>query len=452
MIRFFQSLYLSQRLYIALAVLVALFIFGQFFFFVYAIAKVLLITTVAFIIVDMMLLYSTGKNAIVANRHVTERLSNGDDNEIKIQITNNFSYQAHLTIIDEIPAQFQIRDFAIYQTLNPAESKTIMYKLRPVERGEYHFGALNIFVRTVIGLVNRRLKFNFETNVAVYPSYIQMRKYELMAISDRLTEVGIKKVRRISQHAEFDQIREYVHGDDYRTLNWKATARRGRYMVNQYQDERSQHVYSIIDMGRTMKMPFEGMSLLDYAINASLIISNIAMYKHDKAGLITFTDKINSFIPAQRTGKQMLTILEMLYKQTTNFAESNLELLYITIRHNIKQRSLLLLYTNFEGFTSLNRQLRFLKRLAKNHLVVVIFFENTEIKALVTNSQTGEYKKATNIEQVYTRTIAEKFVYEKKLIVKELNKNGIHCILTEPQKLNVGVINKYLELKARGLI
>src|SRR5690606_40532545 len=115
--------------------------------------------------------------------------------------------------------------------------------------------------------------------VPVYPSFRQMRKYELPAISNRLTEFGIKKIRRIGQNREFEQIKEYVVGDDYRTINWKATARRGTLMVNTYQDERAQQVYAVIDKGRTMKMPFEGMTLLDYDINASLVISNIAIRK-----------------------------------------------------------------------------------------------------------------------------------------------------------------------------
>ena len=166
--------------------------------------------------------------------------------------------------------------------------KTISYFLRPVKRGEYSFGAVNVFASSPIGLVSRRYQFSQNKMVPVYPSYIQMRKYELLAISNRLTDTGIKKIRRVGQHTEFERIREYVPGDDYRTINWKASARKSHLMVNNYQDERSQQVYALIDKGRAMQMPFNGMSLLDYAINASLVISNIAIKKSDKAVLITF--------------------------------------------------------------------------------------------------------------------------------------------------------------------
>src|SRR5690606_37930882 len=126
---------------------------------------------------------------------------------------------------------------------------TLTYTLRPVKRGAYHFGAVNIYAGTNVQFIRRRFRFSQNKTVPVYPSFIQMRKYELLAISNRLTEFGIKKIRRIGQNREFEQIKEYVVGDDYRTINWKATARRGTLMVNTYQDERAQQVYAVIDKG-----------------------------------------------------------------------------------------------------------------------------------------------------------------------------------------------------------
>lgn len=281
--------------------------------------------------------------------------------------------------------------------------------------------------------------------VPVFPSYIQMRKYELLAISNRLTETGIKKIRRIGHNLEFEQIKKYVAGDDIRTINWKATARKNDLMVNHYQDERMQQVYCLIDKGRVMQMPFKGLSLLDYAINSSLVISNIAIKKSDKAGLITFQDKINTFLPASRVNNQMAAIQQVLYNQKTAYRESDFSDLYTGIRRRINQRSLLLLYTNFETVFGLQRQLTYLINLAKRHLLVVVFFENTEMKKLVEES-------VQELEQVYQKAVAEKFMYEKRLIVKELQKHGIQSILTPPEKLTVNTINKYLELKARNLI
>jgi len=428
-----------------IGVLIVLFIFGNYYPFIFALAKVLLILLGALILIDILLLYNSSKFKIKAKREAPSKLSNGDKNEIKINIKNNYKFSVHICIIDEIPHQFQKRDFLIKKNLNSGQEKNIRYNLRPVKRGNYVFGKLNIYASNIIGFVQRRFTFKEGQDVPVYPSFIQLRKYELMAISNRLTDSGIKKIRKISNNNEFDQIRNYVKGDDFRTINWKTTARRSSLMVNQYQDEKAQHVYSIIDMGRTMKLPFNEMSLLDYAINTSLVISNIAIYKHDKAGLITFSKEIHNILPADRKNSQMYQISELLYKQKTNYEEANIELLYATIKRKIHQRSLLLIYTNFEGFVSLDRQLKYFKQLAKSHLVVCVFFENSELKEV-------SKKRPKDTEGVYIKTIAEKFIYEKRLIVKELKKHGVHSILTEPQNLTVDTINKYLEFKAMGLI
>ncbi|MFH2094097.1 MAG: DUF58 domain-containing protein, partial [Bacteroidota bacterium] len=278
-----------------------------------------------------------------------------------------------------------------------------------------------------------------------YPSYIQMRKYELLAVNHQLTEAGIKKIRKIGRHTEFDQIRKYVSGDDYRTINWKATARKTELMANQYQEEKSQQVFNIIDMGRVMFSPFEGMTLLDYSINASLVISNVAVQKHDKAGLVTFSNTIHSVVPAGNRGGQMLTILEILYRQKTDFRESNYELLYLTVKKKIRQRSLLIIYTNFESPDSMRRQMTYLRLLAKDHLVLVIFFENSETKKL-------REKRAGTIEEIYIKTIAGKFDYEKRQIIIELQRASIHAIYTLPQNLTISAMNKYLEFKSRGMI
>jgi uncharacterized protein (DUF58 family) len=272
-----------------------------------------------------------------------------------------------------------------------------------------------------------------------------MRKYELMAISNRLNEFGIKKIRRLGHSLEFEQVKNYVAGDDYRTINWKATARHGNLMTNLYTDEKSQHVYCVIDKSRSMKMPFDGLSLLDYAINASLVLANVALLKEDKAGLITIAEKVGSVVPADKKPTQINRILEVLYKEKTRYLETNMELLYATIRNVLKQRSLVVFFTNFESMSALERQLPFLKRISRFHLLLVVFFENTELQKL-------SEEPAGNVEEIYIKTIAEKFAYDKKLIVKELARHGIQSILSTPQNLTINTINRYLELKAKQKI
>jgi uncharacterized protein (DUF58 family) len=442
--KFIRDLYLNNRLFQAAAGAVFVFIISYLVGANLLFAKGLLLILIAFLITDILLLFHTRKG-IYGYRQTPDKLSNGDDNEIHIYLENFYPFTVQLEIIDEIPHQFQRRDVLFLQTLSPRKNQTLLYHLRPVKRGEYSFGAVRVFAYSPLKLIRRRFSFSNHALVPVYPSYLQMRKYELLAISNRLTEAGIKKIRRIGHNQEFEQIKDYVPGDDIRVINWKATARRRHLMVNQYQDERSQQVYSLIDKSRVMQMPFNGLSLLDYAINASLVISNIAIQKSDKAGLITFQDTIDATLPASRSNRQMSAILEVLYNQKTGYRESDISVLYSYIRRKINHRSLLLLFTNFESMYGLQRQMPFIRNLARQHLVVVIFFENTELTSLIE-------QPASDLRTIYYKAVAEKFAYDKKLIVKELQKMGIQSILTPPQNLTVNTINKYLELKARGMI
>ena len=442
--KFFKEFYLTSRFLLITVITVLLFFFGYFYSPIFFIGKVSVIIFISILIIESFILFSKKQN-VFAERVVPQRLSNGDDNEVKIIVTNNYSFNINVKIIDELPFIFQIRDFEIISKLQSGNTKIYSYIIHPVKRGEYEFGGVNIYVSTILNLLSRRFSFDQKKTVAVYPSYIQMKKYQMMAISDRLVEVGIKKIRRIGHSMEFEQIKEYVKGDDYRTINWKATARKRQLMVNHYIDEKAQQIYSIIDMGRTMKMPFDKMSLLDYAINTSLVISNIALLKQDKAGLVTFNNKVNSVLPAERNSIQMKKILDTLYKQETDYLESDYEKLSAVVKTKIKQRSLLLFFTNFETANSLKRQLPFFKSLSRKHLVIIIFFFNTGLDELLN-------KKAESIDEIYHKTIAEKFVYEKKIIQKELTASGIQSILTTPQQLSINTINKYLELKARGMI
>jgi uncharacterized protein (DUF58 family) len=443
-VKIFRALYINNRFFQAIFGLVVLFVLGFFFPILTGFSKGLFLLLLVMLLMDLAMVFAPAKG-LLARRLTPDKLSNGDENELGIQLTNHYRFDVDLRIIDEVPIQFQYRKMDMRVRLEKLSARWIAYVLRPVKRGEYSFGRLNVYVAGPLGLISRRYKFEEDKTVPVYPSYIQMRKYELLAISNRLQEFGIKKIRRIGQNREFEQIREYVKGDDYRTINWKATARKGDVMVNSYQDERSQQVYCLVDKGRVMMMPFQGMSLLDYAINATLVISNIAISKDDKAGLITFQHKPATTLRASKSHRQMHLVMETLYNQKTAYKESDYSALFTHVRRTINQRSLLLLFTNFESQYALERQLPYLRKLAKDHLLVVIFFENTEIKGLLT-------QPAQSLREVYWKTMAEKFTYDKKLIVKELQKHGIQTILTAPEHLTVNTINKYLEIKARGLI
>lgn len=439
-----KDLYLTNRFFFLLASVILLMLSGFFISIVFSIAQAGLVLALALIFLDYMLLFNRNME-VVAERKIPRVLSLGDQNNILINLENRSNISLYLSVVDELPIQLQIRDFEERLSLKPGESKRFDYQIRPLQRGAYEFGAINLFLASSLGLIQKRLRIDQSQEAPVYPSMIQMKQYELKAFNRITQQKGIKKIRRIGHSYEFEQIKNYVRGDDYRSINWKASSRRGALMVNQYEDERAQQIYSIIDKSRNMFMPFEGLSLMDYAINTTLAIANIALRKHDRAGLITFSNKIGATIKADARSTQLNKILSALYKEKERPFEANYELLYFATRKLIRGRSLLLLYTNFESASALDRALPILRRINNTHLLVVIFFENTEIKAFVKS-------KVKNLEEIYLQTVAQNFIAEKAQMVQKLRQFGIQAVLTAPQDLSVNTINKYLELKSRGLI
>lgn len=441
-IRFYKSLFISRRWYQLGVGVIALFVLSYGIPALFLVAKLTLLFLVVVTLLDYVVLFAT-RQPVEVERQMADRFSNGDENKVELRVRNRYPFPVSLRIIDELPVQFQRRDFRMKMDLKGGAEGILEYALRPVQRGEYVFHDINVYIRSPFRLIVRRKVIVAEAKVRVLPSFQALKQFDLLAMSQNLVESGNKRMRKLGQSLEFEQIKEYVIGDDLRSINWKATARKGgQLMVNNFTDERSQQVYCLIDKGRVMKMPFDGMSLLDYAINATLVLSRVALVRQDKAGLLTFSDQIGTFLPAGRKGTQMGNILEILYNQQTRYQETDFEKLYIMVRTRITQRSLIVLFTNFESLTGLQRQLPFIRSIARQHLVLVVFFENTGLDDL-------RQLEAGTIEDVYTQTIAEKFAYEKRLIVKELQQHGIATILTAPENLTVETVNKYLEIKAR---
>ena len=491
-------MFLNRLFYLLMAVVILVFVLGFAVPPLFTVGKVLLALLVVAVVTDIGLLYnwwplrrsqienreSVNGKSIGAFRTMAERFSNGDENPVKIRIESNYGFRIGVEVIDEIPFVFQRRDVCFKARIGSMGDTTIIYKLTPTERGVYDFGHVRVFVSTPLRLAQRRFTCCEPQQVKVYPSYLMLRQYELLAISNNLTEMGIKRIRRIGHNTDFEQIKDYVVGDDYRTINWRATARRHQLMVNVYQEERSQQVFCVIDKGRMMQQAFRPqtsdfrpqtsdfgphtsdfgpqtsdfgpqtsgslpMTLLDYSINAALVLSFVAVNKQDKAGLITFSTQMETFVPASRQPGHLQTLQEALYAEKAVFGETDYSALLAGLTRHVSHRSLLVLFTSFTSMPALRRQLSFLRQLAMRHRLLVVFFEDKELKEMIrekgeVNSAKGKEKST---EAYYQRVIAEKFAYEQRLIVSTLRQYGIQSLLTTPDNLSVNVINKYLEIK-----
>lgn len=444
MISLVKNLYINIRFFLLAGLIILLFVVSFTIPFLLFVAKAALVFFLAITLVDIALLFSRHVK-FRCNRRLPTIMSLGNENTYEILIVNESKSAFSVELLDELPFQFQERsNFHAFRLLSN-EEKEISYKLRPITRGEYKFGNIRAYIKSNISIVERRIVFPIEEMVPVYPSIMDVKKYELVT-SARLTNyIGVKRIRRIGQSYEFEQISEYQRGDNYQNINWKATSKTRSLMVNKYTDEKSQPIYSMIDKSRYMKMPFNEMSLLDYAINASLIITNSVLKKDDKAGLITFSDKVETHIKADKRRNQMSRILETLYREGETKREANYELMYSYIRKSIANRSLIFLFANFDTVYALERVLPVLRKINRHHLLVVIVFENKELEEFYSN-------KAENVGDIYDHTIAQKIAFEKRKVIYQLRHHAIQVIYTKPEELSINTLNKYLELKSRGMI
>lgn len=443
-LRYIEYTFLTKRFFYIWSVAIVLFILSFSFSFLFPLGKLILIFLTVITVLDYFLvqLYDS---KIECSRHTPSVLPLGDEINISIQIKNNHLSMIHLVLIDELPLEFQKRDFSFSLYLSGHEEKSIVYSIRPLSRGAYTFGNCNLFVSSLLGIIQHKIVYPLQVTIPVFPSAIQVKKHEFLLFNKLHNFQGVKKVRKIGHSYEFEQIKNYTVGDDIRSINWKATGRRSQLMVNQFGDEKSQQIYCLLDKSRAMYMPFHGLSLLDYAINSTLVISNTAIRKDDKAGILTFNEKMGSFIKANKKPGQLKWITEVLYKEEESNLEANYELLYNAVSRLIKQRSLLIFYTNFESYYTLERYLPVLRKINRSHLLLVVVFKNTEIEKY-------SYETATDTLDIYHKTIGKKFLMEKEMMVKELAKYGIQSILTAPQDLSAQTINKYMEFKAKGWI
>ena len=441
---FFGSIFLSRLFFLLYGAIVVLFASSFAIPFLFSVAEIALLVLIGLTVLDLLLTFSV-KQPLKFKRVVQNRLNLGDVNEVRLEVTNLTGQPLSFVLHEGFPVEMQERAKRFKAILTAGGTSTFHYDFIPKERGEYTFNDAFFMISSIFFLVKRRMIIPAIEHVAVYPSVLQMKKFELLVFQQQKTSIGIKKIRRIGQTSEFEQIKNYVQGDEIKTINWKATSRKNELMVNQYQEEKSQHIFCIIDKSRTMQMEAEGLSMLDYSINSSLVLSNIALRKGDKAGLITFSDKIGTQLPADRSAGQMRRILEALYDQKTHFLEPNYELLYQTVRRTVNTRSLLVLFTNFETEFAMRRALPLLRRINQKHVLVVVFFQNSDLEELA-------YQPAKNSKDIYQSAVAERMTSMKSRIALELNKNGIQTILTMPTDLSINTINKYLELKAKGSI
>lgn len=377
-------------------------------------------------------------------RHDT-RLSLGAWNLIQIVVRNNSRQRVTVTARDEPPPVFGLDATVVTGDVFPRAETTLAYHARPPRRGDYGFGNINLRWPGRLGLIVRQATYAIGGSVKVYPNLLEIRKYDLLVRRGQIQELGLRLSRRFGEGTEFERLRDYGPDDDYRRIDWKATARRRKPITREFQTERSQNIVAVIDLGRMMRSPVGELSKLDHIINAVLLFSYVATRKGDRVGLLTFADAVGVFLPPRQGTGQFYRMLEVLYGVQSQPVEPDYgaALAYLGIKN--KKRSLVVLFTDLSGGPSVQSLVANLSALYPRHLPLCVTISDPAMLAAAAATPGDSIT-------VYERMVAEQMLDERRVLLESLHRRGVLTLDVPADRLTIAVINKYLELKGRGKI
>lgn len=380
----------------------------------------------------------------VSREHDT-KLSLGIDNPVHLTVRHRGRRPLAVWLRDEAPDAFIVDNRIMSSTVAPRESWQSVYHVRPLRRGDYRFGNLNLRWRGPLGFVMRQGQVLAAGPVKVYPNLLDVRRYDLMLRQNRLQEMGLRHTRVFGEGTEFERLREYLPDDEYRRIDWKATARRNRPVTVEYQTERSQNVVAVLDTGRMMQSPVANIAKLDYVVNAVLLLAYVATGKGDKVGLMTFADDIGQFLSPHQGRGQFYRMLEMLYGVEAEPVEPDYRraLAYLALKQ--RKRSLVVIFTDLSGGLTMQSLVSHVAVLTRRSLPLVVTISDPDVHA-------AARQRPANSLAAYQRAAAGQLLDERKVALDTLQRQGVHTLDVPANQLSIAVINRYLELKGRTML
>src|SRR5581483_7132616 len=383
-----------------------------------------------------------GERGLAVQRRHEPRLSLGADNPVWLDLENRGGRALAVTLRDETPPTC-VSDSAFLQGLVPARGRaSLRYTLRPLRRGDHRFGDATVRWRGRLGLLDRQASYPLAEMAKVYPSLVDVRKYDLLARRGRLVEAGLRASRRFGSGTEFESLRDYQPDDDYRRINWKATARRGHPMTAEFETERSQNVLVVLDAGRLMATTVHDLHKLDHAVNTSLLLAYVAALRGDRVGLLTFSDHVLAYLPPRRGKRHFYLMLEALYNLAAEPVEPDFDAAFRFLAARNLRRSLLAIFTDLTDRDVSSSLVQHLARLARHHLAVCVTLADPEVLALA-------HATPATTTDLYERVVAGRLLAERAEVLGALRQRGVLTLDVPADRLSVAVVNKYLELKAR---
>lgn len=373
------------------------------------------------------------------------RLSLGADNTITLSIRNRQARPITFWLRDEPPDAWVDGATALHDTIPARDEWTGTYTVHPLRRGDYDFGNLTLRWLSPRQLWTRQQRIPHPSAVKVYPNLLDVRKYDLLMRRNRLQEIGLRNSRRMGEGTEYERLREYTPDDDFRRIDWKATARRHKPITVEYQVERSQNIIAVLDVGRMMQSPVGNIAKLDYVINATLLLGYVATGMGDKVGLMTLADDVETFLAPKQGRAQFYRMLEQLYAVEAQSVEPDFGRTLPLLARKQRKRSLIVLFTDLNGGNSVDQLVANIGMLARQHLPLVVTISDPDVVA-------ASQEIPADTQTVYRRAAAANLLEERRLILEALGRRGVQTLDVPANQLSLAVIQRYLDIKRKTLL
>ncbi|MDP4090763.1 MAG: DUF58 domain-containing protein, partial [Bacillota bacterium] len=374
-----------------------------------------------------------------------DKLSIYENEAICFEVYNKGDKSVYLELKDEIPEFHFKADRKIMAGEVPPHSKKIFeYKVIPTKRGAFTFKSIHVRCRGGLRLCMKLFKLKLDREYKVYPNLKNLRKYRLSICNNRMFKEGQRNLKILGRGTSFESLREYVYGDEYRRINWKATARGNKPIVNQYEPEKNQHVYMFIDTGRPMSYTVRGYRKLDMAVNTALVLSDVVNQNDDQSALLIFNTEVSSMVmPGKGVGHRN-KIMEALYHIDYNNETSNYEDAFYYFKKKERHRSIVFLFTDFDTVEEAENLIKILPVISRNNIVIIILIKNDNLEAV-------GVQEVKNEKDLFDKGVALELMDERKRIIQLLNRRGVFCIECPVEQIEYNVINKYIQVKNRNV-
>ena len=412
--------------------------------------RALLIIDVVFIVLAFVdLMRMVPPHVFSGTRRIQRIASQGKRQKVEIEIFNHSNSSCVLALRDDLPDSFIAEPNRIDSPIAGRSRLPFIYELIGQRRGRAVLECIHLLVASPFRLWQGFYRLPVESVVDVYPDMKQIAEYDLLARTNRLNLMGLRRTRKIGQDNEFERLRDYTQDDNYKHIDWRATARRNKLTVRDFQSNQSQRILFMVDCGRMMTGTAGKISLLDHSLNAMLMLSYIALRQGDSVGMLSFSDRIHNFTPAKNGVKHINRLLNASYDQHARYVESRYDDAFLYLRSHCSKRSLVILVTNVIDEINSHQIQQYMTSVTGRHLPLGVFLRDREIFSAV-----DEFESCVKPggKVTYEAAAAADILNWRRQVIRDLRHQGALAMDLFPEDLTSELINQYLQIKARHLL